>query len=107
MLWVISFLPLCIIAWILYTFIYSYLTETGTFWQRTLKACKDSATIVWAKLVIIAGLAVTQLDKIAVALGDPSLVTQFQQYLTPTTIGISGAIIMGLSIWARLRTLGK
>ena len=107
MLWAITILPLCVIAWILYTFIYSYLTETGTFWQRTLKACKDSATIVWAKLVIIVGMLVASLDKVAVALGDPSLVSQFQQYLTPTTVGITTAIIMVLSIWARLRTLGK
>jgi hypothetical protein len=107
MLWILSFIPFVVVGWIGYTFVHAWLTETGSFWTRSLAAGKDSATIVWSKLVILVGMIVPALDKIATSLGDPSLVSQFQQYLTPTTVGISMAAVMALTIWARLRTLDK
>jgi hypothetical protein len=106
-LWAITAPAFIVVAWIVYTFIHAYMTETGSFWQRTLKAGKDSATIVLAKLGILVGLSVTVLDQVATAIGDPSLIGQVQPYLTAKTIGIGGAIICALFIWTRLRTLGK
>jgi hypothetical protein len=105
MLLTLSFLPFAIIAWIVHTFVRAYINGTGSFWQRTLAAGKDSATIVWSKLVILVGMIVPALDKVATSLGDPSLVSQFQQYLTPTTVGVGMTLVMALTIWARLRTL--
>lgn len=105
MLWILSAIPFVIIAWIVYTFVRAWITETGSFWARTLAACRDSVTIVWSKLVILVGMLVPALDSIAKGLGDPSLVSQFQQYLTPTTVGIGMSIVMVLTIWARIRTL--
>jgi hypothetical protein len=43
---------LAMVGWIAFTFVHAWMVETGSFWQRTLKAGKESATIVWAKLVI-------------------------------------------------------
>jgi hypothetical protein len=95
------------IGWIVFTFVHAWITETGSFWQRTLKAGKDSATIVWAKVVLIAGGLVAVLDKIASLVGDPSLATQIQQYVTPQLVSYVMMGIMAVNVWARFRTLGK
>jgi hypothetical protein len=95
------------IGWIAFAFIHAWITETGSFWQRTLKAGKDSATIVWAKVVLIAGGLVALLDKFASLAGDPSLTTQIQQYVTPQIVSYVMMGIMFVNVWARLRTLGK
>jgi hypothetical protein len=100
-------LTVLMIAWIGFTFVHAWIAETGSFWQRTLKAGKDSATIVWAKLVFIAGGLVAVLDKIADLAGDPSLATQIQQYATPQIVGYAMMAVMCVNVWARLRTLGK
>jgi len=105
MLWALSFVPFAVIVWIGYTFVHAWMTEAGSFWQRTLAASKDSATLVWSKLVILVGMLVPALDKLATAVGDPNLVSQFQTYLTPTTVGVGMALVMALTVWARLRTL--
>ena len=106
-LWILSIAPALVVAWIVYTFLHAYVIEKGTFWQRTLAAGKDSATIVVAKLGILVGMLVTALDKLATAAGDPSLIGQVQPYLTPTAVGIGGSVVLALVIWARIRTLGK
>jgi hypothetical protein len=95
------------IGWIVFTFVHAWITETGSFWQRTLKAGKDSATIVWTKVVLIVGGLVAVLDKIASLTGDPSLATQIQQYVTPQIVSYVMMGIMAVNVWARLRTLGK
>jgi hypothetical protein len=98
---------LVVVGWVAYTFCHAYATETGSFWARSLAAGKNSATIVWAKLVIIAGGLVAVIDKIADLAGDPSLATQIQQYLTPQAVGYFMIGIMVVNVWARVRTLGK
>lgn len=95
------------IGWIVFTFAHAWVTETGSFWQRTLKAGKDSATIVWAKVVLVVGGLVAVLDRIANLFGDPSLVTQIQQYVTPQIVSYVMIGIMFVNVWARFRTLGK
>ena len=94
-------------GWIAFTFVHAWITETGSFWQRTLKAGKDSATIVWAKVVLVAGGLVAVLDRIATLTGDPSLATQIQQYVTPQIVSYVMIGIMFVNVWARLRTLNK
>ena len=95
------------IGWIVFTFAHAWITEAGSFWQRTLKAGKDSATIVWAKVVLVVGGLIALLDKIAILAGDPSLATQIQQYVTPQMVGYVMMGIMFVNVWARLRTLNK
>ena len=98
---------LLMVGWIASTFVHAWTVEPGSIWQRTLKAGKDSATIVWAKLVIVAGGLVAVLDKAADLAGDPSLTAQIQQYATPQVVGYVMIAIMFVNVWARLRTLGK
>ena len=95
------------IGWIIFTFVHAWVSETGSFWQRTLKAGKDSATIVWTKVVLVVGGLVAVLDKIATLTGDPSLATQIQQYVTPQIVSYVMMGIMAVNVWARLRTLSK
>jgi hypothetical protein len=95
------------VGWIVFTFVHAWVTETGSFWQRTLKAGKDSATIVWAKVVLVVGGLVAVLDKTATLAGDPSLATQIQQYVTPQVVSYVMMGIMFVNVWARLRTLNK
>ncbi|MGZ5871147.1 MAG: hypothetical protein ACXWKP_03440 [Bradyrhizobium sp.] len=103
----ILIVTLLMVGWIAFTFVRAWMVETGSFWQRTLKAGKESATIVWAKAVIIAGGLVAVLDKFAELAGDPSLTAQIQQYATPQIVGYVLVAIMFVNVWARLRTLGK
>lgn len=98
---------LVVIGWIGWTFVHAYATTAGSFWTRTLAAGRNSATIVWTKLVIIASGLVAVLDKIADLAGDPSLTSQIQQYLTPQIVGYVMIAIMFVNVWARVRTLGK
>jgi hypothetical protein len=100
-------LTVLMIGWIAFTFFHAWITETGSFWQRTLKAGKDSATIVWAKIVLVVGGLVAVLDKIATLAGDPSLATQIQQYVTPQIVSYVMISVMFVNVWARLRTLDK
>lgn len=98
---------LLMVGWIAFTFAHAWMIGAGSFWQRTLQAGQRSATIVWAKLVIMAGGVVVVLDKIADLAGDPTLTAQIQQYATPQMVGYVTIAIMLVNVWARLRTLGK
>jgi hypothetical protein len=98
---------LVVIAWVAWTFVHAWMTEKGSFIDRTLAAGKDSATIVWSKLVIIAGAMVAVLDKASQLFGDGSLTAQIQQYLTPQIVGYVMVGVMAINVWARVRTLGK
>lgn len=98
---------LLLVGWIAFTFVRAWTVETGSFWQRTLKAGQQSATIVWAKLVMMVGGVVAVLDRLADLAGDQSLATQIQQYATPQLVGYIMIAIMFVNVWARLRTLGK
>jgi hypothetical protein len=103
----ILIVTLLMIGWIAFTFVHAWMVETGSAWQRTLKAGKQSATIVWTKVVILAGGLMAVLDKISELAGDPSLTAQIQQYVTPQIVGYVMVAIMFVNVWARLRTLGK
>jgi hypothetical protein len=96
-----------LVGWIAFTFVRAWAIETGSLWQRTLKAGRQSATIVWAKLVILVGGLVAMLDKLSELAGDQSLATQIQQYATPQVVSYVMIAIMFVNVWARLRTLGK
>jgi len=103
----ILLVTLFMMGWIAFTFFRAWMIETGSFWQRTLEAGQKSATIVWAKLVIMAAGIVAGLDKIADLVGDTTLTAQIQQYVTPQMVGYVMIAIMLVNVWARLRTLGK
>ena len=59
-----------LVGWIAFTFARAWTLETGSLWQRTLKAGRQSATIAWAKLVIlVGGLVAVLVDGLVVAAG--------------------------------------
>jgi len=98
---------LAVATWFVYDFVKALATEKGTLWQRLLAASKDSATVIWSKFVIVVGMIVAVLDRIATAFGDPALATQIQTYLTPQYVGYGLAALFAVNMWARFRTLGK
>lgn len=93
--------------YILGTFAAAFARESGTVWQRLLKAGEDSATIVWAKFSIAAGLLTAGLVQLAQTIGDPQVGAAIQRVMTPQTWGILFAAAMAITVLARKRTLGK
>lgn len=71
-------------------------------------ACLHSLTVAWGYTLALAGGAMTAIDNIGEALGDPNLRDQIN-----TAIGdarVAGRILLGISIitiLARLRSLRK
>ena len=70
---------LALLAYIVWTIYSQYQKEAGTnVWQRLIAACRDSATILVAKLMAIAGALVDQVDDLAGLIGGP----EAQQFVT-------------------------
>lgn len=93
--------------YILGTFVVAFTHEKGTLWQRLLKAGEDSATIVWAKFSIAAGLLTAAMVQLAQTVGDPQVGAAIQRVMTPQMWGIVFAVAMAITVLARKRTLGK
>lgn len=91
--------------WIVGTYIYVLTTETGTWWERLLKAARDSATILWAKFGIAVGAMVSGAVTLSDAAGDPQIGTAIQKYLTPDVAGGILVAAMVVTVIARKRTL--
>ena len=75
---------------------------------RIKAICLHSATVAWSYCIAFAGAAMSLLDEMADALGDPSIKDQINAAIgDPTT---TGRILLGISIVtiiARLRTLRR
>ena len=74
-----------------------------------LKAiCLHSLTIAWGYVLVITGAAMSAIDNIGDALGDPNLRDQINTAIGDTRV--AGRILLGISIitiLARLRSLRK
>lgn len=86
----------------------AYGKATGSTWDRLLSACRDSATVLWNKVLIVAAGIVATLGDVADAIGQPQIKDYVNQALgNPKMVA---AIMLGasfVSIVARTRTLGK
>jgi hypothetical protein len=94
-----------LVLWIVGTFGYCWATESGSFWQRTLAAGKDSATIVWSKIIIAASAFIGVLVQLATAAGDPQIGAKLHEVLTPQVFSGVMIAIMFITVLARKRTL--
>jgi len=74
-----------------------------------LKAiCLHSLTVAWGYILAITGAAMTIIDNIGDALGDPNLRDQINNAIGDTRV--AGRVLLGISIitiLARLRSLRK
>jgi ABC-type spermidine/putrescine transport system permease subunit II len=62
-----------IIVFLAGTFYWEYSKAEGTKWQRALKAAEDSATILWAKFVMLLSAIVGSIGDIGDWLGQPEI----------------------------------
>lgn len=75
---------------------------------RIKALCLHSLTVAWGYILAIVGSAMSMLDSIGDALGDPGLKDQISAAIGDTRI--SGRILLGISIitiLVRLRSLKK
>lgn len=99
---------LCLVAalgYIVVTFYLQYREEqVGTWWQKSLAAARDSATILWTKFCAALALVVYQLDNIADLAGFPE-VKEFINVWFGNPQVISGLMlaIAAVTFWARTR----
>jgi hypothetical protein len=77
-------------------------------WAKVKASCLHSLTIAWGYLLALLGGAMSLVDGIADALGDPNLKDQISAAIgDPRTTGRILLAISILTILARLRTLKK
>lgn len=102
----------CVVGWDFYR---CYRKSTNHGWQRIWDAGHGSATLVVQQIgFVVAGLTLSA-DKISdwvtSMLNDPTADAQIKslihQYVNSTSVGIAMAIYIGLTVWARLRTLNQ
>jgi len=97
---------LAVAGWIVWTFSREYQEAKGTMWERALEASRDSATILWSKVVIVATVFVNGVAYLASVL-DMGTVEQIKLYLPAEYIAGFMVAIMLVTIIARLRSLGN
>lgn len=76
--------------------------------QKLKTICLHSLTIAWSYVLAVAGSAMSAIDNIGDALGDPNLRDQINSAIGDTRV--AGRILLGISIitiLARLRSLRK
>ncbi len=94
-----------IFVWIIGTFAYCLATESGSIWQRILAAGRDSATIVWSKIIMAASAFVALLVDLANAMGDPQVAQWMKDHLTADRVAYITFAVMVVTVLARKRTL--
>jgi hypothetical protein len=85
----------------------SYRAAVGSVWQRLLAAGKDSATILWARFVVVAAWIVNALVWLAELLNAPNVAAAIQQYGGPKTVAAIMVTVAFITELARRRTLGQ
>ena len=94
-------------VWITTTdYLANHRNQPGTVWQNILAACKDSATMVWARFVIVITAFIQFVANSADQLGSPEFSQTIKDYLDPNYVGFILIGVMLVTIYARNRTLG-
>jgi len=79
-----------------------------TGWERWRAAARDSATMLWGKIGLLAGGIAGGLPDMAQFLGDPSLSSWAQAHINDArTLSTVLLVFSWGSILSRMRTLGK
>lgn len=91
-------------TYIVWTFSREYREAKGTMWERALEASRDSAIILWSKLVIVGTVFVNGVAYLASAL-DVGTVEQIKVYLPVEYVTGFIVVVMIITIVARLRSM--
>jgi hypothetical protein len=88
------------------TFVREYREAKGTVLERALEASRDSATLLWSKLVIMGAVFVNGVAYLANAL-DVGTVEQVKVYLPAEYVAGFLVAVSVVTIVARLRSMGR
>jgi hypothetical protein len=86
-----------------------FYAEANSFWAKVWALCGKSATMAWSYILAGIGALVQFIDPLASAVGDPNLHDQVTQALAsdPKILGYFAIFVAGITVAARLRTIGK
>jgi len=87
----------------------AFYDEADGFWAKVWALCGKSITMAWGYLLAAGGTVFALLDQIAAFAGDPTLGEQVKTALQthPEYIGYFTIAVSVLTIFARMRTIGK
>lgn len=94
-----------IALWLIVVFVRDYTVAIGTPWQRALTASRESATMLWGKIVMLVGLLSTGLVSAADYLNDPTLAEAIKAWLQPAYVTTFVMVVAMVTLFARMRTL--
>ena len=107
--WVALLLGAATVGLLAYHFSSKYSAATGTRWQRTLAASRNSATVLWARaswcFTWLSAWAIAAVDLVADASGRPEIKQAIDPYINPKWMMVYTLGIIALGYWARMRTL--
>lgn len=105
MLVFIDFIIAALVVYFVYDFVASYRASVGTVWERLLATGKQSATILWARFVVIVSGASGGLALLAEYLNAPGVSDAIKSVVQPQYVIILLIAIPLISEFARKRTL--
>lgn len=106
MLYLLVDLPIAaLVLYFVYDFVTSYLAAPGTVWERVLASGKGSATIVWARFVVLVSGASGGLVMLADYLNAPGVSDAIKSVVQPQYVMIMMVAIPLITEFARRRTL--
>jgi hypothetical protein len=77
-------------------------------WHRLKASCFHSLTILWGYVLTVAGTAMSYVDVIGDALGDPNLRDQIGNAIGNPKVSARVLLFLGaVTILCRLRSIGK
>lgn len=94
-----------LVAYFGYLMVVDFKAEQGTLWERLIAAGGNSATKLWARVVIVITALIDFAANSANDLGSPQFSQAIRDYLNPNYVGFAVIGIMLVTIWARNRTL--
>lgn len=102
---VLLLIALALLARIVFDFLRAYIPAPGTIWQKLLAAGKASATILWARFVMLVGLASAGLVNLADFANAPGIADGIKAVMQPQYVAW---LVFGIALvteLARRRTL--
>lgn len=102
---VIALVALAGVGYIVYTFLQTYLTTSGSRWDRILQSTHNSAVILWARFSTAVSLLVAALAMGADYINLPGVGDALKMWMTPQVVSLVFAGAMIVSELARRRTL--
>ncbi len=95
------------VVWLLTTFVADYrAAPAGSMWERALIASRESATILWTKLLAVGTALFGILVYGADLIGDPQVSAAIKTVLTPEVLTWVSIAVTIITAAARLRSLG-